>query len=128
MNSSDLRTLCIALGFTVVVIKGDEKHQDGARRALGFASLIEDFCAYNFPQPADAVNENQASELDITIEKLKSDLRGAGQADLQKDRQTLFQLYDRLRQRFAGYADDDMVADRVLELLDAELEHRNSVL
>jgi hypothetical protein len=46
MTSPDLRTLCTALGFTAVVMKGQEGSQDGARRALGFAHLIEDFCTY----------------------------------------------------------------------------------
>jgi hypothetical protein len=128
MNPADLRTLCIALGFTVVVVKGDDKQNDGARRALGFANLIENFCIYNLPPLGEAVNENEAAQLDDIIETLKNDLRGAGHADLHKDRKTLFRLYDRLRQRYAAYADDDMVADRVLELLDAELERGNGAL
>jgi hypothetical protein len=128
MNPTDLRTLCIALGFTAVVMKGDEKHQDRARRALRFANLIEAFCTYNFPQPSYAVNENEALQLDEIIEKLKNDLRGKGHTDLQKDRETLLRLYDRLRQRYATFANDDMIADRVLELVDAELEHGNGAL
>lgn len=123
MTPQDLRILCTALGFTAVVMKGGENQKESARRALGFANLIEAFCNYTIPQLGAAINENEAYQLDETIERLKADLRTRGEADMQKSRHTLFRLYDRLRQRYAAYADDDMLADRVLELLDAELQH-----
>ena len=122
MNPADLRIICTALGFTAVVMKESDPHKESAHRALGLASQIEKFCYHTIPQLAIAANENTAIQMDETIEKLKSDLRQKGQADMQKSRQLLFQLYDRLRQRYATYASDDMLADRVLELLDAELE------
>lgn len=122
MNPADVRVLCTALGFTAVVLKSDAKQLDSVRRALGFAHQIEAFCNYAIPQLGEAANENEISQCDEMIEKLKNDLRSEGIADLQKNRQTLFRLYDRLRQRYATYASDDMIADRVLELLDAELE------
>jgi hypothetical protein len=46
MTSVDLRTLCTALGFTAVVMKSQRCRRNSARRALGFAHLIEDFCTY----------------------------------------------------------------------------------
>jgi hypothetical protein len=33
----------------------------------------------------------------------------------------LFHIYDHLRQRYAACANDDMLADRVMDLLDAEI-------
>ena len=125
MTPQDLRTLCTALGFTAVVINGGERQKDSARRALGFANLIESFCNYTIPNLGAAVNENEAYQLDEMIETFKAGLRERGEADLHISRPALFRLYDRLRQRYAAYADDDMLADRVLELLDAELEHGN---
>lgn len=123
MTPADLRTLCTALGFTAVVIRGHENRKDNARRALGFANLIEAFCTYTIPHLGEAVNENAAYQLDAMIEGLKRDLYSKGSANLDKSRAILFQIYDRLRQRYAVYANDDMIADRVLELLDAELAY-----
>lgn len=123
MTPADLRILCTALGFTVVVLKGNQNHKDSARRALGFANLIEAFCNYTIPHLGAAMNENEAYRLDEMIDGLKADLRSRGDADLQKSRRTLFRLYDRLRERCAAFASDEMLANRVLELLEAELEH-----
>lgn len=128
MNPSDLRIICTALGFTAVVMKDGEQQTDSARRALGFANLIEAFCNYTIPQLATASNENGTWQADEMIDKLKADLQTRGETDLQKSRQTLFQLYDRLSERYTTYATDDMIADRILELLDAEMENGNSTL
>lgn len=123
MQPEDLRILCTALGFTAVAVKGNPAAPDGARRALGFANLIEAFCTHTVPSLGAAANENEAWRMDETIEKLKTGLRSEGSAPLNHSRATLFHLYDRLRTRYAAFATDDMVADRVLELLDAELEN-----
>jgi hypothetical protein len=48
MTRDDLRILCTALGFTAVVLKG-EQTQDQAERARAFARLIEEFCLLSMP-------------------------------------------------------------------------------
>ncbi|MDR3448778.1 MAG: hypothetical protein P4M15_03355 [Alphaproteobacteria bacterium] len=116
MTPDDLRLFCTALGFTAVVIKGPPQAQDNARQALDFAHLIEAFCLR-------AANQDVPQGLDEEIERLKSALRNEGSTDLHKDRATLLHLYERLQQRHALYASNDDVADRVLELLDAELDN-----
>jgi len=127
MHPHDLRIFCTALGFTAVVVKGEETAHDNARRALGFANLIEAFCNHTIPHLGAPANEDEPWRIDDMIEKLKSDLSTKGEADMHKDRDSLLRLYDRLRRRLAAYASDDQIADRVLELLDAEIAHDSGV-
>jgi hypothetical protein len=56
----DLRTLCNALGFTVVVIHGHgmiRRKGEATRRALNFARLIEEFCLAQIENRAEPSRE-----------------------------------------------------------------------
>ena len=121
MSPEDLRLFCTALGFTAVVMRGDAQAKGNAARAAGFAHLIEAFCLRTL-SPA---NQDDPWNADEVIESMKSDLRGKGEADMDKNRDSLLRLYDNLRRRYIAYASDDMIADRVLELLDAEIAHED---
>ena len=123
MTPEDLRILCLALGFTTVVAEQDMVATDCGRRAVGFAALIESFCAQAIPNLKTVANQEEASRVDQLIENLKYDISTKGEVNVQKDRNTLRQIHDRLRQRFSAYADDGMIADRVMEMLDDELNY-----
>lgn len=56
----DLRALCNALGFTVVVIHWHgmiRRKGEATRRALNFARLIEEFCLVQMDNPAEPSSE-----------------------------------------------------------------------
>jgi hypothetical protein len=59
----DLRTLCNALGFTVVVSHGHgmiRRKGEATRRALNFARLIEEFCLAQMENPTEQPHEGLA--------------------------------------------------------------------
>lgn len=54
MTRTDLRVLCVALGFTAVVMQGGTpSKKEGACRAMEFADLIEAFCYKTVPDALD---------------------------------------------------------------------------
>ena len=122
MTPQDLRIFCTALGFTATVLSSSPAAADDTQRAVGFADLIESFCHYVIPD-LHAAGKNAAWHIDESIERIKGELRTHGVVDMEKDRTLLLQLYERLRYRYGSYASDNMIADRVLELLDAEIYH-----
>ncbi|MDE1900960.1 MAG: hypothetical protein KGI37_04855 [Alphaproteobacteria bacterium] len=64
MTRDDLRIFCTALGFTAVVLKG-EQTQDQAERARTFARLIEEFCLLSLPdafEPKAEASSNASTE------------------------------------------------------------------
>jgi hypothetical protein len=123
MKTIDRRYLCAALGFTAVILQKDDKRKDGIERASRLATLIDAFCQQTLLAMPTVQQDN--SPWDSVIEKLKSDLRTDGAADLEKNRPTLLALYERLLERYLNYATDDMIANRVLELLDWELDYND---
>ena len=67
MSPTDLRILCLALGFTAVAMQGEETSpKEGHRRAVDFAKLIEDFCRISLPDAFGAANFNLAADSDNT--------------------------------------------------------------
>ncbi len=51
MTPTYLRVLCSALGLTAVVVQGGKlPREEGTKRAIQFASLIEDFCRETVPE------------------------------------------------------------------------------
>jgi hypothetical protein len=50
MTPTDLRVLCTALSFSLVVMQGGNgPKEEGACRATAFAALIEEFCRQSVP-------------------------------------------------------------------------------
>lgn len=63
----DLRTLCNALGFTVVVSHGHgmiRRKGEATRRALKFARLIEEFCLAQIENPVEPSSEGSMAVID----------------------------------------------------------------
>jgi hypothetical protein len=133
MTRADHQVLFTALGFTAVVMQGTAG-PEGAIRARKLARLIEEFCRAALPEacaPAsgnpDVADEDEA--LDRRIERFKADLQAKEEARLPEDRAMLLRFYDRLQVRqarrhqkaFYATAPDDLIANRVLTLIDAEI-------
>ena len=122
--------LFTALGFTAVVIQG-ASGADGAARAVGFAHLIEEFCRETIPNAfgGESHASSGQSDIDRKIEEFKSDLIERETALLPEDRASLLAFYDRLQTRktqsqqkaFYETAPDDLIANRVLTLIDEEI-------
>jgi len=126
MTPQDLRILSTALGFTAVVMQGENiSKKDGARRATGLANLIEEFCHTALPDSfgagAATVFRGDTKQTDRLIERFKGNLKDGKTIDLPHDRDLLLQLYDRLYQRHRSHATDNLIADEILHLLDEEL-------
>jgi hypothetical protein len=91
------------------------------------------------PDALGVSNENIGDEsdpisIDAAIEKYKADLIDEGSARLPDDRETLLKFYDRLHQRqqrrkerhFYATGSDDMIANRVLQLIEEEISDAES--
>lgn len=133
MTRTDQQILFTALGFTAVVLQGG-REDDGSRRAQEFARLIEEFCRATLPEvfaPTDHIVESPQPDIaiDTMIERFKAELQDKGEARLPQDRAILLRFYDRLQLRqtqrqqqvFYTTAPDDLIANRVLALIDDEL-------
>jgi hypothetical protein len=132
MTPADLRTFCTALGFTAVVMQGNTG-KDNAARAQDIAVLIEEFCRTTLPdvflsEEVAPVARDDAP-IDRMIDRFKTELRDNQVASLPQDRETLLRFYDRLQLRqawrhqkpFYAAAPDDLIANRVLSMIDEEL-------
>jgi hypothetical protein len=133
MNRTDRKIMFTALAFFAVAVKGGKNADmpnDGDRvRELALA--VESFCDENVINVVSPVSDETGTLLiDQLIEKHKSELRDDEVTRLPEDRLTLVKMADRLehrhirkkRREFYGSATEDDIADRVLELLDRELE------
>ena len=129
MTNVSLKTLCTALGFTAVVMRGGElPKKDAALRATGFANLIETFCLEATP---DAPANLDRVEIDMVIKKFKDAMNRSGSASLPQDRAALVAMYDRLLQKkarrershFYDTAHDDLIANAILAMIDEEISH-----
>lgn len=135
MTSAEiLRIHCTALGFLAVILK-DEPMDQQALRARTIARLIESFCHVTVPEPWDSSNQNSDTEndfakIDSAIDIFKMKLRDQGEAHLPEDRPTLLRFYERLQQRqlrrkekhFYATGSNDLIANRILVLIDEEIE------
>lgn len=134
MTRDDLQVLCTALGFMVVVMKGEAEDKQ-ASRAKAFAKLIESFCLVTVPEALGAANialDDSASiaQIDLTIDRYKAELIDSESASLSFDRDVLIKIYDRLmlrqirRQQRAFYekGTGDMIANQILNLVTEEIE------
>jgi hypothetical protein len=66
MNLTDLRVLCLALGFTAVVTQGGKlPKKDGASGATAFADLIEEFCRASVPEAFEERGEPDMRVIDL---------------------------------------------------------------
>ena len=63
MTNLNLRTLCTALGFTAVVLRGDASRGDSATRARDLAKLIETFCRSNTVASPRTLNKHDIQSL-----------------------------------------------------------------
>jgi hypothetical protein len=133
-----LRVHCTALGFLAVVLKDVEQDKQ-ALRAKTIGRLIESFCMVTVPDALNASNENIGDEsdlasIDAAIEKYKAELIDQGSAQLPDDRETLLKFYDRLTQRqqrwrerhFYATGSDEMIATRILQLIEEEISGEES--
>jgi hypothetical protein len=132
MTREDLRLFCTALGFTAVVLQ-DVENNEQAERATALAHLIEAFCLMAVPEisetalPYSSVAETAA--IDLALERYKIELVTKGSGRLPQDRAMLLKFYDRLHQRqqrfrerhFYATGSDDMIANRVLQLVEEEI-------
>ncbi|HUY67917.1 MAG TPA: hypothetical protein VMV79_01275 [Alphaproteobacteria bacterium] len=134
MTPNDFRLYCRALGFATVFATGVPENVDGTK-ASRFAELIEAFCLATIPDAFGPANANIGDEgdpaaLDLAIDRYKAELAGEGSARLPDDRATLLKFYDRLHQRqarrrerhFYATGSDEMIANRVLQLIEEEIE------
>src|SRR5580658_8456231 len=102
MKLTDLRALCTALGFTVVVIKdGEVPKAEGARRALEVAGLIEEFCRISVP---DAFERGRAKKLRVVDFVSR---RGAGR--FERAGQLAAVMVEIMREQ-GGYMPQDLAA------------------
>ena len=127
------RLHCTALGFLAVVMK-DDLTDNQSLRAQNMARLIESFCRVTVPEAfgvtGDSAYPNDPSAIDTAIDAFKAELLAKGDARLPEDRVTLLQFYDRLHQRlirrkerhFYACGSDDMIANRVLSMVDEEIK------
>ena len=138
MHWQDRRILFTALGFLAVSMKdGNSESADHAYRARAFAGLLEDFCRDNAQAGAAAIDLDSTMSveaIDQVIEHHVRELRMTDETRLPEDRDTLLRLYDRLQHRairreqaeFYAQAYGEMLAERVLSYLDAEIAERDS--
>jgi sirohydrochlorin ferrochelatase len=133
-----LRIHCTALGFLAVILKDVEQDKQ-ALRAKTIGRLIESFCMVTVPDALGVSNENIGDEkdpalIDQAIEKYKAELMNEGSARLPDDREMLLKFYDRLHQRqqrrkerhFYATGSDDMIANRVLRMIEEEINDAES--
>ena len=118
--------LFTALGFTAVALGGSARSND-AESVRQFAGLIESFCR-------DAAPGREAVSIDDMIDRFKLDLQTSNEAMLPEDRATLLRFYDQLlvrearwqQQTFYDAAPDALIADRVLSMIDREIEREQA--
>ncbi len=132
MFTNNLRLLCTALGFLAVVMKDGNGTCDGADKAKKLAGFIEAFCHEALPE--EFGEEAQLSPfsdryIDEMIDEFKRQLVEKGEAHLPQHRGTLIHFYQQLMARqllrresnFFSLAPDDIIANRVLALVDEEI-------
>jgi hypothetical protein len=131
MTRADRNTFFTALAFFAVAGKsGRVDNADAADNIRKLASLAQDFCADEVMGPALSVPEEPGVEaIDAAIDRHIVELRDKETTRLPENRDALAKLCDRLehrkirsaRYKFYGSATEDQLADRVLQLLDAEI-------
>jgi hypothetical protein len=130
MTRTDKKILFTALAFFAVLAKGkDAGSAEAADQIHQLAVLVEGFCARSesgMPATTDAGGQS----LDTIIERHLSELRENEETHLPEDRVALINLHDRLSQRksrrmcreFYASAAVSQIADKVLRLLDEEID------
>ncbi len=133
MTRTDFKVLFTALGFLAVVMKGENANNDGADKARKLAGLIEEFCIVTHPEQfgrCDQVPSVSSTTINDMINHFKGQLVNKGDASLPHDRPTLLQFYEQLivrqtrlrEQHFYQMATDDLIANRVLAMIDEEIK------
>ncbi len=138
MTRDDLQIFCTALGFATVFATGVPENAD-ACKARRFGKLIEAYCLTVIPEAFGSTTQNIGDEngtatIDQAIARYKAALVDEGSAQLPDDRQTLLKFYDRLRQRqqrhqerhFYATGSDDMIAERVRQMVEEEITNEES--
>jgi hypothetical protein len=104
-----------------------------AQRAKSLARLIEAFCVVTVPNASDASGSDtglaEIAAIDLAIQRYKTELITEGSARLPQDRAMLLKFYDRLHQRqqrfrerhFYATGSDEMIANRILQLVEEEI-------
>jgi len=131
MTRIDQQIIFSALGFIAVAMREETNAQDSAKRARGMAWLIEEFCKTSvteaFGETKDYSGDNLPDEqIDNLINTFKTTLRDEQEAKLPQDRATLLKMHRRLQERAEHKSrqrlPNDLLADLILEFIDAEIE------
>jgi hypothetical protein len=134
MTRYDQRILFTALAFVAIISKDGEKlHGDSAQKIMQLSGLLGKFCVENVPplfHQVEFAEDPGAGELDARINRHVRELREKHETRLPEDKETLLQFYERLQVRksrrmqseFHAQATVEMLADRVLDYLDEEIE------
>jgi hypothetical protein len=136
MTRNDLRILCTALGFSIV-ITGDVPQGKQALRATTIAGLIESFCQTSVPEAfADEHSEQMtsAAEAERLLERYIAELREHGSARFDFDRKTLLGMYELLltqklrhsQKEFYESSPDDVIANRILQMADEKIRREET--
>jgi len=129
-----LRVHCTALGFLAVILK-DVEIDKQALRAKTIGRLIESFCAVTVPEALN-LSEGNISEnndpisVDLIIDCYKSEMQNKEPITPPSDRISLLKICDRLMQRqqlrrerhFYATGDNEAITNRILKLLEEEIE------
>ena len=132
MTQNDLRILCTALGFSIV-ITGDVPAGKQALRATTIARLIKSFCQTSVPEALADEHSRQvtpAAEAERLLERYIAELRDHGSARFDFDRNTLLEMYELLltqklrhsQKEFYDSAPDNVIANRVLQMADEKIQ------
>lgn len=138
MTRYDQQILFTALAFVAVVTKEGGDRTDSSQSITQLARLLEDFCRENVPpliRQIEFTEENGTRELDERINRHIRELRQQHETRLPDDRETLLQFYDRLQARksrrmqslFYAQATAELLADKVLNYLDEEIEEAEAL-
>lgn len=121
MMNVNHKTLFTGLAFLAVMINSPERPpgDKSAKKIRKLADLMEAFSV-----------EHSGTWMDALIERHVAELRDNEETELPDDRQTLMDMHDRLQHRkarrlcreFYASATEAKLADRVLGLMDEELE------
>lgn len=134
MTRYDQKILFTALAFMAIVTKeGDKLEADSVQKIMQLAGLLGEFCIENVPPVVHRLKfggDSDAAELDLKIERHVAELRAREETHLPEDKDTLLKYYDRLQQRksrrmqreFYAQVTAELLADKVLNYLDEEIE------
>ncbi len=86
MAQVDLKTLCTALGFALVIMQEKPRTKDDAARARALAGLIEGFCLTSRPDCASAMRKKPGGQTQVDkLQQLIGELSAVVTDSLERD-------------------------------------------